>query len=76
MALRSVAQPLNPDNKHKLIRGVHQERNETFMMLAEMQCAQGRGRIGALSGMTLVVDRIDNNYRIHKRCQQRLRRSA
>jgi hypothetical protein len=76
VALRSVAQPLNPDNEHKLIRGVHQERSETLMMSAEMQCAQGCGRIGALSGVTLVVDRIDNDYRIHKRCQQRLRRSA
>jgi hypothetical protein len=43
---------------------------------AEMQCAQRRGRIGTFSGMTLIVDRIDNNYRIHKRCQQFLRHSA
>jgi hypothetical protein len=67
---------LNPDNKHKLIRPARQERNETLMMSAEMQCAQGRGRVGALSEMTLIFHRIDNNYRIHKRCQQRLCGSA
>jgi hypothetical protein len=46
------------------------------MVSAEMQCAQGSGRIGALSGMTLIFHRVDNNYRIHKRCQQRLYGSA
>jgi len=46
------------------------------MMPAEMQCAQGRGRIGALSGMTLIFHRVDNNYRIQKRCQLRLYGSA
>jgi hypothetical protein len=66
VALRSVAQPLNPDNKHKLIRGVHQERNETLMMSAEMQCAQGRGRLGALSGMTLIFHRVDEHRSIHE----------
>lgn len=35
----SVAEPLNPDNKHKLIRGIHQERNQTLVMSAEMQSA-------------------------------------
>jgi hypothetical protein len=35
-ASRSVAQPLNPNNKHKLIRCVHQECHKTFVMSAEM----------------------------------------
>jgi hypothetical protein len=72
----SIAQPLNPYNKHKIIRRVYQECHETLVMVAEMQCAQGCGRIGTLSGMALIVDRIDNNYRIHKRGQQRLCRNA
>jgi hypothetical protein len=38
-SLSSVAQPLNPDNKHKLIRGVYKECNETLVMPAEMQGA-------------------------------------
>ena len=46
------------------------------MIPAEMQRAQGCGRIGALSGMTLIFHRIDNNYSVHKRCQQRLCGSA
>jgi hypothetical protein len=46
------------------------------MVPAEMQCAQGGGRIGALSGVTLIFHRVDDNCRIHKRCQQRLYGSA
>jgi hypothetical protein len=64
--LRSVAQPLNPDNKHKLARGIHQERNETLMMLPEMQCAEGCGRIGTLAGMTLIFHRVDEHCSIHE----------
>jgi hypothetical protein len=36
------------------------------MALAEMQCAQGRGRIGALPGMTLVFHRVDEHRSIHE----------
>jgi hypothetical protein len=35
-SLRSVAQPLNPDNKHKLIRGVYKECHETLVLPAKM----------------------------------------
>jgi len=57
---------LNPDNKDKIIRGIHQECDETLMMPAEMQCAQGRGRIGALSGVTLIFHRVDEYRSIHE----------
>lgn len=36
----SAAEPLNPDNEHEVIRWVDQERDESLMMLAEMQRAQ------------------------------------
>jgi hypothetical protein len=36
------------------------------MMSAEMQCAQGRGRIEALSGMTLIFHRGDERRSIHE----------
>jgi hypothetical protein len=36
----SFAEPLDPDDEHEVIRRVDQERDDSFMMLAEMQRAQ------------------------------------
>ena len=36
----SFAEPLDLDDEHQVIRGVDQERNESFVMSAEMQRAQ------------------------------------
>jgi hypothetical protein len=36
----SFAEPLEPDDEHEVIRRVDQERDESLVMLAEMQRAQ------------------------------------
>jgi hypothetical protein len=36
----SVAEPLDLDDEHEVIRWVDQEHDESFVIPAEMQCAQ------------------------------------
>ena len=67
----SFAEPLDLDDEHEVIRWVDQERDESFVMSAEMQRAQELGWVGRLAGMMLILDRIDEYYSMHEGRQWR-----
>jgi hypothetical protein len=70
----SVAEPLEPDDEHQIIRWVDQERDQPLEVWTEMEHAQRHRYVFSLVATTLILHRVDDDHRIHEGGQQRLHR--
>jgi hypothetical protein len=60
------------DDEYEIIGRIRPERDQSFIVPAEVECAQRHGHVLALVGPTLVSHRVDDHGRIQKRAKRRL----